>query len=95
MAAFQPFRQGTTTASRRGRVFADAEKSARPAFSILPDPRSRASIAHVSETTQPVPAFGKKAKEKKTGGGLLALGIFGIIALVLAAAMVLTSMSAA
>lgn len=38
----------------------------------------------VSESIQSVPAFGKKAKPKTSGGGLLALGYFAIL-LVLAA----------
>jgi len=49
----------------------------------------------VSPTTQSVPAFGRKVKKKDSGaGGIMALGIAGIIACVLAAAMVLMNMAA-
>jgi hypothetical protein len=47
----------------------------------------------VSETTQPVSAFGRKVKKKDPGASaLMALGIAGIIACVIAIALVFTSM---
>jgi hypothetical protein len=47
----------------------------------------------VSETTQPVSAFGRKVKKKDPGANaLMALGIAGIVACVIAIALVFTSM---
>jgi len=50
-------------------------------------------ISPVSETIQSVPAFGKKKAVKQTGGGLIILGIAGIVACLLAVAMVMMNMA--
>jgi hypothetical protein len=52
-------------------------------------------IVTVSEESiqSTMPAFGKKKAVKKTGGGLLWLGLAAIAMCVLAAAMVMSSMS--
>lgn len=52
-------------------------------------------MATVSEesTQSSMPAFGKKKAVKQTGGGLLMLGIAGIAACLLAAAMVMMNMA--
>lgn len=63
-------------------------------ISALPAGRETALIPHVSEETiQSMPAFGKKKAVKQSGGGLLMLGIGGIVACLLAAAMVMMNMA--
>ncbi|MFN0126331.1 MAG: hypothetical protein ACKV19_06570 [Verrucomicrobiales bacterium] len=48
----------------------------------------------MSEEANPsMPAFGKKKAVKQSGGGLLMLGIAGVLACVLAAAMVVMNMA--
>jgi len=49
--------------------------------------------AVVSETNQSMPVFGKKKPVKRSGGGLLMLGIAGVLACILAVAMVMANMA--
>ena len=55
----------------------------------------RALIGGVSEETiqSSMPVFGKKKAVKQSGGGLLMLGVAGIAACLLAAAMVMMNMA--
>jgi len=63
------------------------------AISALPAGVEEALIRTVSESIQSMPTFGKKKTVKQSGGGLIVLGIAGIIACLLAIAMVLTNMA--
>jgi len=68
-------------------------RSVHGAISALPAGVVKALIDSVSESIQTLPAFGKKKTEKQSGGGLLALGIVGIVACLLAVAMVMMNMA--
>jgi hypothetical protein len=60
----------------------------------LPAGVGRALIGDVSETNQSEVAFGRKVKTKdSSAGGLLTLGIAGIVACLVAIAMVLMNMA--
>jgi len=64
-------------------------------ISVLPVGGEGALVADVSEETiqSSMPAFGKKKAVKQSGGGLLMLGVAGIAACLLAAAMVMMNMA--
>ena len=64
------------------------------AISALPAGQVKALIHPVSDSIQSsMPAFGKKKAVKKTGGGLIVLGVIGIAACLLAMAMVMMNMA--
>ena len=62
-------------------------------YSFLRDVEATLHCIPVSETTQPVSAFGRKVKKKDPGANaLMTLGIVGIVACLIAIALVFTNM---
>jgi hypothetical protein len=89
-------RAASLPALNRINVVIKTNTTSRASFPKIPSCQNREATLDsvpVSETTQPVSAFGRKVKKKDPGASaLMALGIAGIVACVIAIALVFTSM---